>query len=66
MMSTQILEVAEAMCDRVAIIRARNDSRLRHDGRAAAQRRSGTEGLKQILLRSPGNAARELVEVLNA
>jgi ABC-2 type transport system ATP-binding protein len=67
MMSTHTLEVAEAMCDRIAImqggvIRAcgtMND--LRADAAA------GTTGLEQIFLRLTGeNAARDLVDVLDA
>ena len=43
LMSTHTLEVAEAMCDRIAIIH-RGRSRLRHDGRApAAPSSEGTE-----------------------
>jgi ABC-2 type transport system ATP-binding protein len=67
MMSTHTLEVAEAMCDRVAIIA---HGTIRACGTMAELRRSaeaGTEGLEQIFLRLTGeNAARELVEVLNA
>ncbi|HEX2717123.1 MAG TPA: ABC transporter ATP-binding protein [Gemmatimonadaceae bacterium] len=67
MMSTHGLEVAEAMCDRIGIIQG---GKLRAVGtmeelRASAA--SGTEGLEAIFLRLTGeNAARELVEVLNA
>jgi ABC-2 type transport system ATP-binding protein len=67
MMSTHTLEVAEAMCDRVGIIA---HGTIRACGTMAELRRSaeaGTEGLEQIFLRLTGeNAARELVEVLNA
>jgi ABC-2 type transport system ATP-binding protein len=67
MMSTHTLEVAEAMCDRVAIIA---HGTIRACGTMTDLRRSaeaGTEGLEQIFLRLTGeNAARELVEVLNA
>src|SRR3982751_274872 len=67
MMSTHTLEVAEAMCDRVAIIA---HGTIRACGTMAELRRSaeaGTEGLEQIFLRLTGeNAARELVEVLDA
>ena len=67
MMSTHTLEVAEAMCDRVAIIA---HGTIRACGTMDELRRSaeaGTEGLEQIFLRLTGeNAARELVEVLNA
>ena len=67
MMSTHTLEVAEALCDRIAII---HDGKIRAAGtmdelRAGAE--SGTVGLEQIFLRLTGeNAARELVEVLDA
>src|SRR5437764_3171768 len=67
MMSTHTLEVAENLCDRVAIIA---HGTIRACGTMAELRRSaeaGTEGLEQIFLRLTGeNAARELVEVLNA
>jgi len=67
LMSTHTLEVAEAMCDRVGIIA---HGTIRACGTMAELRRSaeaGTEGLEQIFLRLTGeNAARELVEVLNA
>jgi ABC-2 type transport system ATP-binding protein len=67
MMSTHTLEVAEAMCDRIAImqggvIRAcgtMND--LRADAAA------GAAGLEDIFLRLTGeNAARDLIDVLDA
>ena len=67
MMSTHTLEVAEALCDRIAIIQA---GRIRACGsmnelRASAE--AGTQGLEQIFLKLTGeNAARELIEVLNA
>src|SRR3954470_13444857 len=67
MMSTHTLEVAESLCDRIAIIA---HGTIRACGTMAELRRSaeaGTEGLEQIFLRLTGeNAARELVEVLNA
>jgi ABC-2 type transport system ATP-binding protein len=67
MMSTHTLEVAEAMCDRVAIIA---HGTIRACGTMDELRRSaeaGTQGLEQIFLRLTGeNAARELVEVLDA
>ena len=67
MMSTHTLEVAETMCDRIAIIQG---GRIRACGtmpelRASAE--SGARGLEDIFLRLTGeNAARELVEVLDA
>ena len=67
MMSTHTLEVAETMCDRIAIIQG---GRIRACGtmpelRASAE--AGARGLEDIFLRLTGeNAARELVEVLDA
>lgn len=67
MMSTHTLEVAEGMCDRVAIMQG---GVLRACGtmdelRASAE--AGTMGLEQIFLKLTGeNAARTLVEVLDA
>ncbi|HVZ76894.1 MAG TPA: ABC transporter ATP-binding protein [Gemmatimonadaceae bacterium] len=67
MMSTHTLEVAEAMCDRIAIIQG---GKIRACGTMAELRQSaeeGARGLEDIFLRLTGeNAARELVEVLNA
>src|SRR4051794_33427892 len=66
MMSTHTLEVAETMCDRVAII-ARGTIRAAGTMAELRANASSTEGLEQIFLRLTGeNAARELVEVLNA
>ncbi len=67
MMSTHTLEVAESLCDRVAIIQG---GVIRAAGTIAELRAGsidGKQGLEQIFLRLTGeNAARELVEVLNA
>src|SRR3954467_14652638 len=67
MMSTHTLEVAETLCDRVAIIAK---GTIRACGTMEDLRRSadaGTQGLEQIFLRLTGeNVARELVEVLDA
>ncbi len=67
MMSTHTLEVAEAMCDRIAIIQA---GKIRACGTMTELRHSaegGAEGLEEIFLRLTGeNAARELIEVLDA
>ena len=67
MMSTHTLEVAETMCDRVGIIQK---GKIVAAGTVAELRRDGGEnarGLEEIFLRLTGdNAARELVEVLNA
>ncbi len=67
MMSTHTLEVAEAMCDRIAIVQA---GKIRACGTMAELRQSaegGAEGLEEIFLKLTGeNAARELIEVLNA
>ena len=66
MMSTHTLEVAESLCDRVAIIQS---GRIRAAGTIAELRSGssdGARGLEEIFLRLTGeNAARELVEVLN-
>src|SRR5438874_8690376 len=67
MMSTHTLEVAEAVCDRIAIIQS---GRIRAQGtmddlRATAT--AGAAGLEHIFLKLTGeNAARELVQVLSA
>jgi ABC-2 type transport system ATP-binding protein len=67
MMSTHTLEVAERLCDRIAIIQG---GHIRACGTMDEIRRSaesGAEGLEQIFLRLTGeNAARELVDVLDA
>jgi ABC-2 type transport system ATP-binding protein len=67
MMSTHTLEVAESLCDRIAIIQ---HGTIRASGTMAelrASAESGAEGLEQIFLRLTGeNAARALVDVLDA
>ena len=67
MMSTHTLEVAQTLCDRIAIIRR---GRIAAAGTMDELRRnaeSGTEGLEDIFLRLTGEtAARDLVEVLDA
>jgi ABC-2 type transport system ATP-binding protein len=67
MMSTHTLEVAEGMCDRIAIIRK---GRIAAAGTMADLRRHaerGDEGLEDIFLRLTGErAGRELAEVLDA
>src|SRR6478672_1009824 len=67
MMSTHTLEVAETVCDRVAIIQG---GRIRAAGTMDELYQSvgaGAKGLEELFLRLTGeNAARELVEVLNA
>jgi ABC-2 type transport system ATP-binding protein len=67
MMSTHTLEVAETMCDRIAIIAG---GKIRASGTMADLRRDaegGAQGLEDIFLKLTGeNVARELVEVLNA
>jgi ABC-2 type transport system ATP-binding protein len=67
MMSTHTLEVAESMCDRIAIIQG---GHIRACGTMADLRQNaahGATGLEDIFLRLTGeNAARELVDVLNA
>src|SRR4051794_1283952 len=65
-MSTHTLEVAEAMCDRICIVQG---GKIRAEGsmadlRAGAQ---STAGLEEIFLRLTGEeAARKLVDVLDA
>jgi len=67
MMSTHTLEVAQSLCDRIAIIQG---GVIRACGTMTELRQSaadGAEGLETIFLRLTGeNAARELVEVLDA
>jgi ABC-2 type transport system ATP-binding protein len=67
MMSTHTLEVAESMCDRIAIIQA---GKIRAHGTMADLRKHATDGatgLEDIFLKLTGeNAARELVDVLDA
>jgi ABC-2 type transport system ATP-binding protein len=67
MMSTHTLEVAETLCDRIAIIQA---GTIRACGTMADLRASvedGRGGLEDIFLRLTGeNAARALVDVLDA
>jgi ABC-2 type transport system ATP-binding protein len=66
MMSTHTMEVAETLCDRVAIIQG---GRIRAAGTLAelrAEATAGGEGLEEIFLRLTGErAARELVSVLD-
>ena len=67
MMSTHTLEVAESMCDRIAIIQG---GHIRASGTMADLRKNasdGARGLEDIFLKLTGeNAARELVDVLDA
>jgi ABC-2 type transport system ATP-binding protein len=67
MMSTHTLEVAQNLCDRIAIIRR---GRIAAAGSMDELRRnaeSGAEGLEDIFLRLTGEtAARDLIEVLDA
>ncbi|HMC54687.1 MAG TPA: ABC transporter ATP-binding protein [Gemmatimonadaceae bacterium] len=67
MMSTHTLEVAESMCNRIAIIQG---GRIRAEGTMADLRQhasGGAVGLEDIFLKLTGeNAARELVDVLDA
>jgi ABC-2 type transport system ATP-binding protein len=67
MMSTHTLEVAESLCDRIAIIQG---GVIRASGTMAELRASahgGTAGLEEIFLRLTGeDAARALVDVLDA
>jgi ABC-2 type transport system ATP-binding protein len=67
MMSTHTMEVAESMCDRIAII---DGGRIRACGtmdELSSAAGVGDEGLEALFLRLTGQrAARELVEVLDA
>jgi len=66
MMSTHTLEVAETLCDRIAIIQG---GRIRAAGTMAELRTgaASTDGLESIFLKLTGErAARELVSVLDA
>ena len=65
-MSTHTLEVAQAMCDRICIVQG---GKIRAEGTMAELRASSetTAGLEEIFLKLTGeNAARELVDVLDA
>jgi ABC-2 type transport system ATP-binding protein len=66
MMSTHTLEVAETMCDRIAIM---NGGRIRACGtmdELRADAVAGAAGLEDIFLRLTGdNAVRELLGVLD-
>jgi len=67
MMSTHTLEVAQSMCDRIAIIQRGviRASGTMSELRASAE--SGVTGLEEIFLRLTGEGlSRELVEVLDA
>ncbi len=67
MMSTHTLEVAQTLCDRVAIMQGGKVRALGTMEELRAHAASGTEGLESIFLRLTGeNAARELVDVLDA
>jgi ABC-2 type transport system ATP-binding protein len=67
MMSTHTLEVAQSLCDRIAIIQA---GKIRACGtmeELRAHAEAGATGLEHVFLKLTGeNAARELVEVLDA
>ncbi len=67
MMSTHTLEVAESLCDRIAIIA---NGRIRASGTMDELHESvasGAKGLEQLFLRLTGeNTARELADVLDA
>ncbi len=67
MMSTHTLDVAESLCDRIAIIQ---EARIRAEGTMSelrTQSMDGTERLESIFLKLTGEEAkRQLVEVLDA
>ena len=67
MMSTHTLEVAESLCDRVAIIARGKIIAAGTMADLHATAAAGARGLEDIFLRLTGeNAARELIEVLDA
>jgi ABC-2 type transport system ATP-binding protein len=67
MMSTHTLEVAQTLCDRIAIIRRGRIAAAGTMDELRQNAQSGTEGLEDIFLRLTGEtAARDLVEVLDA
>ncbi len=67
MMSTHTLEVAETLCDRIAIIQSGKIRALGTMEQLRAGSTSGDDGLEQIFLKLTGeNAAREFVDVLDA
>ncbi|UCF18520.1 MAG: ABC transporter ATP-binding protein [Gemmatimonadota bacterium] len=67
LMSTHTLEVAEALCDRIAIIQ---EGRIRAEGTMSDLRRearAGDAGLEEIFLKlTGGHEVRELLEVLGS
>jgi ABC-2 type transport system ATP-binding protein len=67
MMSTHTLEVAQHMCDRIAIIRRGKIAAAGTMDELRRHAESGGDGLEDIFLRLTGEtAARDLVDVLNA
>ncbi|MEO7085511.1 MAG: ABC transporter ATP-binding protein [Gemmatimonadaceae bacterium] len=67
MMSTHTLEVAETVCDRIAIIQGGVIRACGTMSELRANAEAGTTGLEDIFLRLTGeNAARALVDVLDA
>ena len=67
MMSTHTLEVAESLCDRIAIIQGGKIRAMGSMDELSAHAEDGVRGLEALFLRLTGErAARELVEVLDA
>jgi ABC-2 type transport system ATP-binding protein len=67
MMSTHTLEVAQALCDRIAIIQRGRICACGTMSELRAHAASGTEGLEEIFLRLTGEGlARDLLDVLDA
>ncbi len=67
MMSTHTMEVAESVCDRIAIIHGGRIRAAGTMGELYASVEAGARGLEELFLRLTGeNAARETVEVLDA
>jgi len=66
-MSTHTLEVAEAMCDRVAIIQHGKIVRRDRGTTCGSNNRAGYASLEELFLKLTGGAqVRDLVEVLGA
>jgi ABC-2 type transport system ATP-binding protein len=67
MMSTHTLEVAESLCDRIAIIQSGKIRALGSMEELSERAEDGARGLEALFLRLTGErASRELVEVLDA
>jgi ABC-2 type transport system ATP-binding protein len=65
-LSTHTLEVAEALCDRIAIIQAGRIRAMGTMDELRAQARAGRAGLEEVFLRLTGGESAELVASLRA